>query len=259
VLSARAIYDEIRNNDETYALFLSVAASGEAQGGWENARIAALTRDAELRPKIARHGLDEDKHGRLFEALLRKRGLEAVEVPLDANYTILLEHAGIGLSHERLRQDAPLSDEEIIKYLVHSRVTEQRAAEEVAMQKRLFGEDPDLGKAIRMISDDEDNHLAYCHEELLRFAERGYGGLIRRMLKEYALVEIKTYRRVSLMIMGRMGEKLGWPALKTAALRLGIHAIYLFERVWGWRRMTTLTPPARRNALGGGTSPAAAA
>jgi rubrerythrin len=259
VLSARAIYDEIRNNDETYALFLSVAASGEAQGGWENARIAALTEDTELRPKIARHGTDEDKHGRLFEALLRKRGLQAVEVPLDANYTILLENAGIGLSHARLRQDMPLSDEEILKYLVHSRVTEQRAAEEVAMQKKLFGDDPDLGKAIRMISDDEDNHLAYCHEELLRFSERGYGDLIRHMLKEYALVEIKTYRRVSLAIMGRMGEKLGWPALKTAVLRLGIHAIYVFERVWGWRRMTTLRPPARRNALGGSRSPAAAA
>lgn len=259
MLSARAIYDEIRNNDETYALFLSVAASGEAQGGWENARIAALTEDAELRPKIARHGTDEDKHGRLFDALLRKRGLAAVEIPPEANYTVLLEHAGIGLSHERLRREEPLSDEEILKYLVHSRVTEQRAAEEVAMQKKLFGEDPDLGKAIRMISSDEDNHLAYCHEELLRFAELGHRDLIRRMLKEYALVEIKTYRGVSLAIMGRMGEKLGWSALKTQALRLGIHAIYLFERVWGWRRMTTLRPPARRNAMGSGSASAAAA
>src|SRR5215470_1720638 len=63
VLSARAIYQEIRNNDETYRLFCSVAAKGEAQGGWENGRIAALTRDGALRSKIARHGEDEDKHG----------------------------------------------------------------------------------------------------------------------------------------------------------------------------------------------------
>jgi hypothetical protein len=45
VISARAIYQEIRNNDETYRLFCSVAAKGEAQGGWENRRIAALTRE----------------------------------------------------------------------------------------------------------------------------------------------------------------------------------------------------------------------
>jgi hypothetical protein len=96
VLSARAIYDEIRNNPETYALFLSVAAVGETQGGWENARIAALTHDPVLAAKIARHGTDEDKHGRLFHALLRKRGLAAVPVPEDANYTMLLERAGIG-------------------------------------------------------------------------------------------------------------------------------------------------------------------
>ena len=103
MLSARAIYDEIRSNPETYALFLSVAAAGEAQGGWENARIAALTRDPVLRPKIARHGADEDKHGRLFEALLRKRGLSAVPVPEDANYTMLLERAEIGRASCRER------------------------------------------------------------------------------------------------------------------------------------------------------------
>ena len=28
----------------------------------------------DLAPKIARHGADEDKHGRIFTALLRKRG-----------------------------------------------------------------------------------------------------------------------------------------------------------------------------------------
>jgi len=250
VFSARAIYDEIRNNPETYALFLSVAADGEAQGGWENARIAALTRDPVLRPKIERHGIDEEKHGRLFGALLRKRGLSAVPVPEDANYTMLLERAGIGLSHDRLRRDDPLSDEEILRYLVHSRVTEQRAAEEVATQKQLFADDPELGKAVRMIADDEENHLAYCHEELLRFSQRGYAETIRSMLREYAQVEIRTYRRVSLAVMGQMADRLGWPAWKAALLRLGIHAIYLFERAWGWRRMTRLRPPERVNALG---------
>ena len=250
MLSARAIYDEIRNNPETYALFLSVAADGEAQGGWENARIAALTRDPVLAAKIARHGADEDKHGRLFTALLRKRGLAAVPVPEDANYTMLLERAGIGLSHERLRRDEPLSQEEILRYLVHSRVTEQRAAEEVATQRRLFADDPELGKAIRMIADDEENHLAYCHEELLRYAQLGYAATIRSMLRAYARVEVRTYRRVSLAVMGQMAGRLGWPAWKSALLRLGVHAIYLFERAWGWRRLTRLRPPERRNPLG---------
>jgi hypothetical protein len=252
MLSARAIYEEIRNNPETYALFLSVAADGETQGGWENARIAALTKDPVLASKIARHGTDEDKHGRLFQALLRKRGLVALPVPEDANYTMLLERAGIGLSHERLRREDPLSDEEILRYLVHSRVTEQRASEEVDTQKKLFADDPELGKAIRMIADDEVNHLAYCHEELLRFSQRGHAETIRSMLRQYALVEIRTYRRVSLAVMGHMAKRLHWPAWKAALLRLGIHAIYLFERVWGWRRMTRLRPPERVNALGSG-------
>ena len=66
MLSARTIYGEIFDNDEAFGLFCSIAASGEAQGGWENGKIAALVpgSQAGLAPKIARHGADEDKHGR---------------------------------------------------------------------------------------------------------------------------------------------------------------------------------------------------
>src|SRR5258708_28204306 len=105
MLSASTIYGEISDNDEAFGLFCSIAASGEAQGGWENGRIAALVpaSQAGLAPKIARHGADEDKHGRIFTALLRKRGLEPAPVPAEADYTMRLEKAGIGPAHAPLR------------------------------------------------------------------------------------------------------------------------------------------------------------
>src|ERR1700755_1874466 len=101
MLSAKTIFAEIFDNDEAFRLFCSIAASDEAQGGWENGRIAALVPEScqDLAPKIARHGADEDKHGRIFNALLRKRGLKSVAVPEETNYTALLEHKGIGLAH----------------------------------------------------------------------------------------------------------------------------------------------------------------
>ena len=70
MLSARTIYGEIFDNDEAFGLFCPIAASGEAQGGWENGKIAALMpgSQAGLAAKIARHGADEDKHGRIFTA-----------------------------------------------------------------------------------------------------------------------------------------------------------------------------------------------
>jgi hypothetical protein len=107
MLSARTIYEEIFDNDEAFGLFCSIAASGEAQGGWENGKIAALVpgSQAGLAAKIARHGVDEDKHGRIFTALLRKRGLEPVPVPADTDYTMRLEAAGVGLAHARLRRE----------------------------------------------------------------------------------------------------------------------------------------------------------
>lgn len=250
MLSARSIFNEIRGNDRAYQVLLSVAAKGETQGGWENERIASLTADPELARKIRRHGEDESKHGRLFTALLRKRGLEPVPVAPEADYCMLLEARGIGLSHARLARDEPMSEEDILRYLAHSRVTEQRSTEEIELQLRLFGDDPELKRALAMIADDEVNHLSFCHEELLRLAGRGHAALMERMLKEYALAEIRVYRQVSLHFIDEMAAILGWSKAKRTLLRSGAHAVYLAERLWSWRRMVRLAPPARPNALG---------
>ncbi|MFE1800180.1 MULTISPECIES: ferritin-like domain-containing protein [unclassified Streptomyces] len=253
MLSAKSLFQEIIDNDESFRLFCSIAASGETQGGWENGRIAALVPEAEraLAPKIARHGADEDKHGRIFNALMKKRGLTAVEIPPETDYTMLLEKNGIGLTHDKLKRDEPLTVQDIVTYLSHSRVTEQRAADQMVMLRKDFGDHPEIGKAVRMISDDEDNHLAYCHEELLRFARAGHGRTIQRTLRECALAEAGVYRDVSLAVMAHMGRILGWSRPKAALLATGIRAMYGYERAAGWRRMVSLTMPERRDALGG--------
>ncbi|OSP42107.1 hypothetical protein B7767_17375 [Streptomyces sp. 13-12-16] len=257
MLSAKSLFQEILDNDESFALFCSIAASGESQGGWENARIAALVPEAqrELAPKITRHGADEDKHGRIFNALMRKRGLKPVPVPPETDYTMLLENKGIGLAHGRLKRDEPLTVPDIVTYLAHSRVTEQRASEQMDLLRKHFADHPDLGRAVRMISNDEDNHLAYCHEELLRLAYAGHGRAIQRTLRACALAEIRVYRDVSLAVMAHMGRILGWPGPKAAVLAAGIHAVYAYERLGGWRRMVSLRTPDRRNALGGPATP----
>ncbi|MEH0543336.1 ferritin-like domain-containing protein [Streptomyces sp. B21-105] len=253
MLSAKSLFQEIIDHDASFALFCSIAAGGESQGGWENARIAELVPQSErdLAPRIARHGADEDKHGRIFNALMRKRGLDPVPVPPETDYTMLLERRGIGLAHDRLIAKKPLSVPDIVTYLSHSRVTEQRAAEQMELLRRHFTDHPDIGRAVKMISNDEDNHLAYCHEELLRFARAGHGRVIQRTLRACALAEIRVYRDVSLAVMDHMGRILGWPKAKSAVLAAGIHAVYAWERVAGWRRMVSLEMPERRDALGG--------
>ncbi|MFI8188999.1 ferritin-like domain-containing protein [Streptomyces sp. NPDC085946] len=258
MLSAKSLFQEILDDDRAFALFCSIAAGGEAQGGWENARIAALVPGAEraLAPKIARHGADEDKHGRIFTALLRKRGLDPVPVPPETDYTMLLERAGIGLAHDRLRRDEPLTVGDVVTYLAHSRVTEQRASEQMDLLRRHFSDHPDLGRAVRQIAHDEDNHLAYCHEELLRLARAGHGRAVQRTLRACALAEIRIHRDVSLAVMARMGRLLGWSRARSAVLAAGIHAVYGYERLAGWRRMVTLRMPERRDALGGPAAPA---
>lgn len=206
--------------------------------------------EQDLAPKIARHGADEDKHGRIFTALLRKRGLQAIPVPEDTNYTMLLERRGIGLAHHRLRDDSPLSEQDVIAYLAHSRVTEQRASEQMrALRKYSAGRD-DISRAVRVISADEDNHLAYCHEELLRLAADGHAETIEQALRTAARAEIAVYRTVSKAVMAQLAHLLDWPTWKLVAIGIGIDAVYLSERIYRWRRMVTLRTPARRNPLG---------
>ncbi|MFF9149302.1 ferritin-like domain-containing protein [Streptomyces sp. NPDC014861] len=260
MLTAKSLFQEIIDDDEAFRLFCSIAASGESQGGWENARIAALVAPGmrDLTPKITRHGADEDKHGRIFNALLRKRGLEPVPVPPDTDYTMLLEGRGIGLAHDKLRRDEPLTERDVVVYLAHSRVTEERAAAQMQLLVKYFGDHPELGKAIRMICNDEDNHLAYCHEELLRLARAGHGRLIQRTLRESALAEIQVYRDVSLAVMRHMGRILDWPKAKGAVLAAGIHGVYAYERAAGWHKMISLRMPERLDALGGPAVPAPA-
>lgn len=253
MLSARSLFQEIIDNDDSFQLFCSIAAGGEAQGGWENGRIAALVPESmgDLAPKITRHGADEDKHGRLFDALLKKRHLDPVPVPPETDYTMLLERRGIGLTHEKLRRDERLTEHDIVVYLSHSRVTEQRAAGQMDVLVKYFGDHAEIGKAIRMICDDEANHLAYCHEELLRLAAAGHGRTIQRVLRESALAEIQVHRDVSLAVMAHMGRLLHWPGAKSAALAAGVHATYGYERLGAWRHMVDLRIPERRGALDG--------
>jgi hypothetical protein len=253
MLSASAVFDEIFDNDEAFQLFCSIAASGEAQGGWENGRIASLVPESyrEMAPKIARHGADEDKHGRIFNALLRKRGLEPVPVPAEANYTMMLEDRGIGLTHDQLGRENRLTERDIIMYLAHSRVTEQRASEQMQRLRKYTRGHQDIAPAIRMISDDESNHLDYCHEELLSLAAAGNAATIRHILCVTAAAEVAIYRDVSKAVIAHLGRILGWSKPKSAVLAAGIQAVYAYERLGGWRRMVSLKAPARRNALGG--------
>ncbi len=250
MLSTRSIFQEIRNNTEALRLLLSIAAKGETQGGWENRRIAELTEDPDLKRKVLRHGDDETKHGLLFSKVLRRNGLEAAPVPLESDYCMLLEINGIGLSHARLHQDTPLTHDEFLKYLVHSKVTEERAAEDVQRLLNVFADDPQLGPSLKVIANDEVNHLSYAHEELLKLCAQGEEEKIMRMLKDYAMVEIRVYYQVGNAFVRAMARFLGWSKQKQWLLQIGVLGTYAIERWFTWRRLVNLHPPVRVNAMG---------
>ncbi len=164
---------------------------------------------------------------------------------------MLLERRGSGLAHDKPRRDEPLTGKDVLVHLSHSRVTEQRAAGQMDMLVKYFGDHPEVGRPFGTTSHDEEDHLAYCHEELLRLARAGHGRTIQRVLRECAVAESRVYRDVSLAVMAHTGRVLKWPGSKFAAPTAGIHAGYAYERLGGRRRVVGLTMPRRRDALGG--------
>jgi hypothetical protein len=252
MLSTQSLFYEIRQNPQAYALLLSIAAKGETQGGWENERIAHLTNGPELANKVRRHGADETKHGLMFTKLLHKAGLDTVAVPVEADYCKLLEQNGAGLPHSRLHQPEKLNTDEFLQYLVHSKITEERASDEVNRLLKVFGKDPDLGPSLKVIADDEINHVSYTHEELLKLSAQNDAlrKKIAGMLRDYAQLEIQVYRDVSLQFINHMALILDWSATKKGLLRFGVFLVYYTEKLLTWRRLAALRPPIRPNAMG---------
>ena len=163
---------------------------------------------SDLAPKIARQGADEDKHGRIFTALLRKRGPGGRA--RDADYTMRLEKAGIGLAHARLRGGEELTERDFVTYLAHSQVTGQRASKQMQALRKYAGDRTSPARS-RSFPPTSTTHLANCHEELLRLAAAGHAPFIRRTLRTAALVEMAIYRDVSTAVMAYLGQILDWP------------------------------------------------
>jgi len=255
MLSTKAIFQEIRQNPKAFNLVFSIAAKGETQGGWENERIAELLEDNPvLAEKVKKHGADETKHGLMFKKILRKAGLEPIEIPVETDYCLLLEQRGVGLSHERLIKDEPLSKDELLNYLVHSKITEERASEEVERMLGIFDGDPDLEPSLKVIAVDEVNHLSYSHEELLLLSSESneMKQKITKMLREYYSVECVVNRDVSLRFVEEVSHILGWPPFKTMILKFGIHLGHHLERVFFARKKVSLRQPMILNAMGPG-------
>lgn len=80
-----------------------------------------------------------------------------------------------------------------------------------------FAGHPEIGRAVRMISDDEAGHLARTHEGLLRLAAVGHGPFVRRSLRTRAFAEIRVHRDVGLAVMDRRSRISGRPRARYPA------------------------------------------
>ncbi|MDG9704902.1 ferritin-like domain-containing protein [Streptomyces sp. DH37] len=242
----RDLVREVLGNDASFRLLCSLAAATEARNGRENRRIAALVPEGrrDLAPAMARFGDLEERHARLLAALPAARGLEPVEVPPGADHAALLERRGGCLAHAKLRRGEPLNERDVIAHLAHGHVASARAAAWLAVLAGHAAGHPGAGRAVREVSRTKREHLAWCREELLRFARAGHGAAVDLVLRENALAEIRAHRDAGLAVLAHTGHLLGWRMTRSVALEARVQARYAYERLAGWRRAVRLDPPA---------------
>lgn len=61
------------------------------------------------------------------------------------------ENEGTGLAHAGLRDRRDLTEADIVTYMAHSRVGEQRALEQMRALRQYAGDRPYVGRAARVI------------------------------------------------------------------------------------------------------------
>lgn len=241
----RDLPGEVLGDGETFRLLCSLAAAALAREGRETCRIAALVPDGlrDLAPAMARHGARQERDARLLGALPAARGLEAVEVPPEADHARLLERRGSCPVHVRTYRGGPVSERDVLAHLAHGYVTAARAAARLeCAAARLTGWPQAAGAALEAAAAARDR-LAHCREGLLRFARAGHGAAVRLVVRENTLAEAAVHRDVSLAVLARAGRLLGWSMARSVVLEARVQAAYAYERVAGRHRAAPFLPP----------------
>ncbi|MBI3268794.1 MAG: ferritin-like domain-containing protein [Planctomycetes bacterium] len=226
------IFHDMVKHPAALQLVLNAMSVGETNSGQDLHRVADLIPDPDLKRRVLKHYADEMKHGKIFGGRLQEIGGKLEPLPADLDYEEALHRYSFGLLRERLKEDQPLSDDDLIKFFAGARVTEATAISDLEMARKGFEVDPPTERVLAEVLKDEYNHVAYATEELERLAGRGHGPRINALLAEYERLEAQARRDISRAFMTRMLPILEYSLPLRVAIRIGIEVEYFWRRLF---------------------------
>jgi len=182
-LLLRPLHRFIWGNPHRRARKLLQFGAVEASGGRDLVRAAELTADPVLRARYLHHAGDEARHADMFRG--RGRALRTTLRGTGAGGSF--EWAAPG---ERGMEGLDLTRESDAALLAFLHLSESAAARDFARYARVIDDDPATRILFQRILRDEDHHMRYTHDELVRVAPRHAGWLLwrarlRRLWKAY--------------------------------------------------------------------------
>ena len=212
---------------------------GERPDRRASARVAART----WRPRSPGTAPTRTSTAGSSHALLRKRGLRAgARCPPTPTTPCCWSASASASPTPGCRRDEPLTEQDILAYLAHSRVTEQRASEQMRAAAQALRRPP----GHRPRGPDDLRRRGQPPRLLPRGAAAaglapGTAAPSSASCARAHCAEIAVYRDVSLAVMAHMGASWAGPRPKAAVLAAGIHAVY---RVRTARRLAADGVPA---------------
>lgn len=141
----------------------------------QDRRILDRIEDAALREEVQRHLDDEVRHAKLWRDYLEAHNELPEEGSLPfGDFVGMLRAAGWLPSPERLAENRPLEDEELMAFFAIIHVVETQAVRQMVLFRKVLRErgEKELDEIISSILKDEGHHMAYSKRALYRIGEK---------------------------------------------------------------------------------------
>jgi len=211
MFSKQKMFQDIMANEEAYKFLLNALAVGEVDSSVGIDRLAELIDDPVLKRKTLRLYGDEVKHGRLFTKRLKECGMDPRPMDKRLDYETFLHDADFGLDNGRLKDNRPLNDDEIVRWLAGCLVREERACAELTGMKECFESDKKTSRVLTEIMGDEYRHVGYAMAGLQAYEKKGFGARINQLLTQYRKMEATVHAQVSINFTQEFFRMLNYP------------------------------------------------
>lgn len=193
-----AFFREVVGNPQLHIFMLKHYHYLDGYAATRLQKVVKRLSDVELRKKVERHVLEEDKHAAFFKQRVIELGGSPIltEAELSFGFLNRFNSHGLGISDERLDEDKFLDSREIITFFVLLKAEEEFGLKFFLGHLQGSDGDPRTKQMLEEIVEDEKRHVFYITEVLEDLGRKGCQADVEEESRRYQ----RTFERYRLPI-----------------------------------------------------------